>query len=117
MSQHYTYPDLGYYLLSCVSHMHCPSPGILMPLEFWTLYLSTLDLRLVFSTRATGSLYCTYTSSLEHLLMAFYYADLGPQDASHPSSPNTHPVSTHESEPICHDIFFLWWLIHSMEKP
>jgi hypothetical protein len=95
--------------------MHCPSPGHLEVAKYVGHYiLSTLDLGLLFSTRATSNLETfihfplpdTSNLSTDFLLTSFCDTNWGPQDASHPSSHNVRPVSIHESKSICGHLFF-----------
>jgi hypothetical protein len=71
-----------------------------------------MDLGLVFSTQASGSLETFIHFPLPDLstpnpsLSTFCDANWGPQDTSHPSQTNSRPVSIHESKSICGHIFF-----------
>jgi len=102
-----THPDLATILSLSGTHMHCPSPGHIEAAKYAGRYiLSTMDLGLGFSTKATSSLEsyiyfplpdtCAYDPN--PLLTTFCDANWGPQDASHPSPSNLCSVSIHESK-------------------
>jgi len=114
--QQCTLPDLAMIFSLLASHMHCPSPGHLDAAKYVGRYiLSTLDLGLLFSTRATSSLETfihfplpsTSNSPTAPVVTTFCDANWGPQDASHPSPTNTRNVSIHESKSICGHLFFM----------
>jgi hypothetical protein len=128
--QQCTCPDLATIFSLSASHMHCPRPGHHEAAKYIGHYiLSTLDLGLVFSNKATSSfesyIYFPLPDTCENdpnpLLTTFCDANWGPQDASHPSPSNTHSVSIHESKSICGQIFFfvgcpILWKTHKEAK-
>jgi len=80
----------------------------------WSYLLSTLDLGLVFSKKATASLepyiYFPLPETCEThngpSLTTFCDANRGPHDDLHSSFMNSHPVSIYESKSICCYLFF-----------
>jgi hypothetical protein len=113
--QQCTHPDLATIFSLLATHMHCISPGHLEAAKCVSCYiLSTMDLGLLFSTRAGSSLENfihfplpdpSDTSAMP-TITAFCDANWGPHDASHPSPTNIHPVSIHESKSICGHLVF-----------
>jgi hypothetical protein len=134
--QQCTRPDLATIFSLLATRMHCPSPGHLEAAKYVGRHiLSTLDLGLLFSTRATSTLETfihfpisdntnttnTSDNSLSSPITTFCDANWGPQDASHPSSSNLRPVSIHESKSICGHIFFyggcpILWKTHKEKR-
>jgi hypothetical protein len=113
--QQCTRPDLATIFSLLATHMHCTSPGNLEATKYVSCYIiSTLDLGLLFSTRATSSLETfihfplpdTSNLSTDPMITTFCDAKWGPQGASHLSPHNICPVSIHESKSICGHLFF-----------
>jgi hypothetical protein len=94
--------------------------------------LSTVDLGLLFLTKATSLLETfihfplpdttkTSDTSVIPSITTFCDANWGPQDASHQSPSNIHPVSIHESKSICGHLSFcggcpILWKMHKENR-
>jgi len=91
-------PDLATTFTLLASYMHCPSPSHLEAIQFVGKYiLSTMDLGLLFTSKATASLESfkhfplpddTLPTTSSCPLTMFCHTNWGPQDASHLSPTN-----------------------------